>query len=58
MRVGTPFHVEPVAGGDRKAAQREATRQIMTRIAELLPRSQRGFYTDDVERARAARTGA
>ena len=37
MRVGRPFHVERAEGRDRKAAQREATRQIMTRIAELLP---------------------
>jgi 1-acyl-sn-glycerol-3-phosphate acyltransferase len=52
MRVGKPFHVEPADGGNRKAAQQAATRQIMTRIAELLPRSIRGAYADDVERAR------
>jgi cytidylate kinase len=51
MRVGRPFRLEPASGRDRKAAQREATRQIMTRIAELLPPSQRGVYADDVERA-------
>ena len=52
MRVGRPFHLEPAEGRDRKAAQREATRRIMTRIAELLPPSIRGAYADDVERAR------
>ncbi|HVA86743.1 MAG TPA: lysophospholipid acyltransferase family protein [Candidatus Saccharimonadales bacterium] len=45
MRVGRPFTLtSPEPGTDRRAAQRRATEQIMTRIAELLPPRHRGAY--------------
>jgi len=56
VRFGRPFNVDqpdPVApaGGekrDRRAATVAATRQIMARIAGLLPPRQRGVYAEDV----------
>ncbi|MBM4409474.1 MAG: 1-acyl-sn-glycerol-3-phosphate acyltransferase [Chloroflexi bacterium] len=52
MRVGTPFTLPRTSGGDRRRAQAEATRLIMTKIAELLPPSQRGVYAAEVDRVR------
>ena len=52
MRVGTPFTLPRITGGDRRRAQAEATRTIMTKIAELLAPSQRGAYAGDVDRLR------
>jgi len=50
MRVGSPFRLAPPApGGDRRAAQRAATEEIMRRIAELLPPEHRGVYAGLVE---------
>lgn len=47
MRVGEPFLLEAIpAGTDRREAQRRATREIMNRIAALLPPDQRGAWTD------------
>jgi 1-acyl-sn-glycerol-3-phosphate acyltransferase len=49
MRVGRPFTLAPPGpGADRRAAQRAATREIMTRIAELLPPRHRGVYAAEV----------
>ena len=53
VRYGEPFTVDTVAGAgaakpDRRAATQAATRQIMTRIAKLLPPRQRGVYAEDV----------
>ncbi len=45
MHVGRPFRLEPIApGADRRAAQRAATVEIMSRIAALLPERHRGVY--------------
>jgi len=58
VRYGTPFKVtderaEPgkakAGSRDRRGATEAATRQIMTRIAALLPPRQRGVYAADVE---------
>jgi hypothetical protein len=61
VRYGTAFNVgealvatEDGATRDRRAATEAATRQIMTRIAELLPPRQRGVYAADVEVASRA----
>jgi len=56
VRYGQPFKVDAAVDGstgraekrDRRAATGAATRQIMTRIAELLPRRQRGVYAESV----------
>lgn len=52
MRVGTPFSLPTMAGVERRRAPAEATRLIMTRIAELLPPGQRGAYAAEVDRLR------
>ena len=52
MRVGRPFTLPEVRGGDRRARQQAATRTMMTRIAELVAPRQRGAYADDVDRMR------
>jgi len=61
VRYGKPFRVEDeqpkVRAGekrDRRASTEAATRLIMTRIAELLPRRQRGVYAAEAE-ARSVR---
>ena len=50
VRVGRPFRVgdELPPGTDRRTAKGLATKLIMTRIAELLPPSQRGVYAPSV----------
>jgi 1-acyl-sn-glycerol-3-phosphate acyltransferase len=58
VRFGTPFQVDgddaATARGtekrDRRAATMAATRQVMARIAALLPSRQRGVYAEDAER--------
>jgi 1-acyl-sn-glycerol-3-phosphate acyltransferase len=54
MRVGRSFTLEEALGAaalaDRRAAKRLATREIMTRIAALLPVEQRGAYADQAHR--------
>ena len=49
LRIGRPFTVGGSAGdgstgGDRRRVQHEATEEIMTRVAELLPPRHRGAY--------------
>jgi 1-acyl-sn-glycerol-3-phosphate acyltransferase len=48
LRAGAPFTLEEALGAealtDRKSAKALATREIMTRIAALLPEEQRGAY--------------
>ena len=48
LRAGTPFTLEEALGSealkDRRTAKTLATREIMTRIAALLPPDQRGAY--------------
>ena len=59
VRYGTPFSVEEALGqssdatqkGDRRGKTAAATRQIMTRIAALLPPRQRGVYGPAVDGA-------
>jgi 1-acyl-sn-glycerol-3-phosphate acyltransferase len=56
VRYGKPFKVDEAAGAsaepeaprNRRAETRAATRQVMTRIAALLPPRQRGVYAPDV----------
>jgi 1-acyl-sn-glycerol-3-phosphate acyltransferase len=56
VRFGRPFNVDqadaaaaaPGEKRDRRAATVAATRQIMARIAELLPPRQRGVYAETV----------
>ena len=59
VRVGRLFTVNagltgPSTGGDRRRAQHEATEQIMTQIAELLPARYRGVYAHFVGRPATA----
>jgi cytidylate kinase len=64
VRFGEPFKVDGMPKSsaqlghkhDRRAATIAATRQIMTRIAALLPPRQRGVYAPDIEPDR--QTGA
>jgi 1-acyl-sn-glycerol-3-phosphate acyltransferase len=48
LRAGDPFTLEDVLGAealkDRKTAKTRATREIMNRIAALIPEEQRGPY--------------
>jgi len=44
--AGKPFHVEIPKGKGREQALREATDEIMCRIAALLPEKYRGVYAD------------
>jgi 1-acyl-sn-glycerol-3-phosphate acyltransferase len=50
LRAGDPFTLEEALGAetlkDRKTAKAQATREIMGRIATLLPEEQRGAYAD------------
>ena len=53
VRYGEPYTVDAAASAgaekrDRRAATQAATRQIMTRIAKLLPPRQRGVYAEDI----------
>ncbi len=60
VRVGRPFRVgdELLPGTDRRTAKGLATTLIMTRIAELLPPSQRGVYASSVAATEEARARA
>jgi 1-acyl-sn-glycerol-3-phosphate acyltransferase len=44
--TGKPFHIRIPNGRGREQAMREATEEIMCRIAALLPETYRGFYAD------------
>jgi 1-acyl-sn-glycerol-3-phosphate acyltransferase len=57
LRVGAPFRIPAPTGGDRKAAQHEATATIMRRIAELLPPAYRGAYAGAVDDAAGDQAG-
>jgi 1-acyl-sn-glycerol-3-phosphate acyltransferase len=46
LRVGKPFELGAHSGHGREQAYREATDEIMCRIAVLLTEKYRGFYTD------------
>jgi len=46
VRGGDPLHVELPKGKGREEAMRQATDEIMCRIAALLPENYRGFYAD------------
>jgi 1-acyl-sn-glycerol-3-phosphate acyltransferase len=46
IRVGMPFTLPPLKGGDREAALAEYTDEIMCRIGALLPPNYRGVYAD------------
>jgi 1-acyl-sn-glycerol-3-phosphate acyltransferase len=46
VRVGKPFQIEIPKGKGREQAMREATDEIMCRIAVMLPERYRGFYAD------------
>jgi 1-acyl-sn-glycerol-3-phosphate acyltransferase len=46
IRIGDPFRLPSIRGGDREAALRGYTEEIMCRIAALLPPEYRGFYAD------------
>jgi cytidylate kinase len=59
VRYGKPFKVDDTTAGnpgekrDRRGATVAATRQIMARIAALLPPRQRGVYAADAEQLRS-----
>jgi cytidylate kinase len=61
VRFGVPFEVDGpelvAAGGaekrDRRAATMAATRQVMGRIAALLPARQRGVYAEEARRLKS-----
>lgn len=46
VHVGEPFKIEIPKGKGREQALREATDEIMCRIAAMLPESYRGFYAN------------
>lgn len=46
IRGGAPFKIELPKGKGREQAMREATDEIMCRIASMLPEKYRGVYTD------------
>jgi 1-acyl-sn-glycerol-3-phosphate acyltransferase len=46
VRGGDPFVIEIPKGKGRERAMREATDEIMCRIAAMLPEKYRGVYTD------------
>jgi len=46
VRAGDLFHIQIPKGKGREQAMREATDEIMCRIAALLPEKYRGVYTD------------
>jgi 1-acyl-sn-glycerol-3-phosphate acyltransferase len=45
-RVGTPFRLPPLQGGERDAQLQEYTDEIMCHIAALLPPERRGYYAN------------
>ena len=46
VRVGKPFTLPPLHGGDRDAQLNADTEELMCQIAALLPESHRGFYAN------------
>ncbi len=46
VHVGDPFKIEIAKGKGRELALREATDEIMCRIAAMLPEKYRGYYTN------------
>lgn len=46
VNVGQPFKIEIPKGKGREQAMRDATDEIMCRIAVMLPEKYRGFYAD------------
>lgn len=46
VRFGEPFRVPPVVDGTRVTPE-EATRLMMSKVADLLPKRYRGVYTND-----------
>ena len=46
VAIGEPFAPPPPAGRIERAALKDATREIMERVAALLPPSHRGAYAD------------
>lgn len=46
VHVGQPFKIEIPKGAGREQALREATDDLMCRIAAMLPEKYRGFYAD------------
>ena len=46
VRAGEPFYIEIPKGKGREQLMREATDEIMCRIAALLPESYRGVYAN------------
>jgi 1-acyl-sn-glycerol-3-phosphate acyltransferase len=46
VRAGDLFHIQIPKGKGREQAMREATDEIMCRIAALLPEKYRGVYAD------------
>ncbi len=46
LTSGEPFTLPPMKGPDRERLMREATDEVMCRIAALLPESNRGHYKD------------
>ena len=54
VRVGPAFHLEMAKGGDRTAAMKTATAELMGQIAALLPENQRGVYAGAAQPAISA----
>jgi 1-acyl-sn-glycerol-3-phosphate acyltransferase len=54
FRVGPPFRLGEHDAGRGRDAKSRATRELMGRIAALLPPRQRGVYASDVTVAPAA----
>ncbi len=46
IRVGRPFRLAPIEGGDRHRRLQEAADEMMGRLAALLPPPYRGVYAD------------
>jgi 1-acyl-sn-glycerol-3-phosphate acyltransferase len=46
VRIGEPFRLPPLRGGDREAQIQANSDEIMCRIAVLLPEGYRGVYAD------------
>jgi 1-acyl-sn-glycerol-3-phosphate acyltransferase len=46
INAGPPFSLPPLGTKDRDAVLRQATDEIMCRIAALIPEKYRGVYAD------------
>jgi 1-acyl-sn-glycerol-3-phosphate acyltransferase len=53
VRFGEPFRIPPLVDGTRVTPE-EATRLMMSRVAELLPKRYRGVYANDATQAATA----